>query len=308
MKSSKVEILVSTYNGEKYLVQQLDSLLAQSYRDIAIKVRDDGSSDSTKQVLRQYEKDHSCLEVIQGDNVGVIGSFFDLLYCISDDSEFVAFCDQDDVWHRDKIAAAVSKLISLESHKPSMYCCRTRLVNNDLEVIGYGGIPKRALALENALIQNVATGCTIVLNRRAADLLRAKRPNLRCILMHDFWFYLVLSSLGRVYFDENAYIDYRQHDGNVIGAKQGLGFLHERFKRFFKGGTSKLPDQCREFLRVYSDELSDEKKRVIQAFLDSACADSALIRLYLAFKAKTYRQSSVDTFLSRVLLVIGKYR
>ena len=308
MANPKVEVLVSTYNGEKYVAQKLDSLLSQCYQNIKIKVRDDGSSDSTLAILKKYEENNSCLEVKQGDNVGVVGSFFDLLYGISEDSEFVAFCDQDDVWHKDKIAVAINKLESFGVHKPAMYCCRTRLVNNDLEIIGYGSIPRKNLALENSLIQNVATGCTIVLNRKAADVLRAKEPNLECLLMHDFWFYLVISAFGGVYFDESAYIDYRQHDGNIVGAKQGVKFVFERFKRFFSGQRSRLSDQCREFLRVYNDELSEEQKDVIQRFLDAACADSLLMRLYLTLKLRTYRQSLLDTFLYLILLVLGKYR
>ena len=149
MNVSKVQVLLSTYNGEKYLKEQLDSLLAQDYPNIDILIRDDGSKDSTKQILTGYEN-HKNIRVIYGSNIGITASFLELLKISDPEAEFLAFCDQDDVWLKDKISRAVAALQKHPSDIPLMYCSRLTIVDESLRIIGYSKLPRKGLSFNNA--------------------------------------------------------------------------------------------------------------------------------------------------------------
>lgn len=120
MNSKKVVILMSTYNGEKYIEEQLESLLNQTYSDIKIFIRDDGSKDRTKEIIKQFLQKSKNIFLIEGENIGFINSFFELLN-ISDTADYYAYCDQDDVWMEDKIERAVKFLEKSDSNKPVLY-------------------------------------------------------------------------------------------------------------------------------------------------------------------------------------------
>ena len=114
----KVAVLISTYNGEKYIKEQIDSILNQTYKNIEIVIRDDGSSDSTIEIIKEYQKKHSNIILKEGTNVGFIKSFFQLLGLA--DSDYYAYCDQDDVWMENKIELAVNALNEADNTKPNM--------------------------------------------------------------------------------------------------------------------------------------------------------------------------------------------
>ena len=132
VREEKVQILMSTYNGKKYLKEQMDSLLSQTYKNIEILVRDDGSSDGTGEILETYQKQHSNVRVYLQENIGLVDSFFWLLE--QSDAGYVAFCDQDDIWKPEKIERAVEKLEQVKG--PALYCGNKMLVDADLKELG----------------------------------------------------------------------------------------------------------------------------------------------------------------------------
>jgi glycosyltransferase involved in cell wall biosynthesis len=305
MHDEKIEVLLSTYNGEKFVRDQIASIQSQTVDSVFINIRDDGSTDRTIDIVRSYSLDNDNIEIDENKNVGVVGSFFHLLYSTGKDSEFVAFSDQDDVWHKDKLEIAVRRLAKVKPSVPAMYCCRTRLVDENLKFLGYGhGLPRPA-SLGNAILQNIATGCTIVLNRSAVDILCKYCPNIDKVLMHDWWIYLVISCFGEVIFDDNAHIDYRQHGGNVVGVSVGPGLWIQRFKRAFIRDNRRLIGQVEEFFRLYGNELSEKQRMLCLDFLNEAGSSNLFSRLRYAVRAPIYRQSLVDDFIFRILLVIG---
>ncbi len=303
-----VNILLSTYNGERYVSQQVESLLNQTYKNIFIKVRDDGSIDNTVDIISQYISTGNNIEIVKGSNLGVVGSFFDLLYSVGENVEFVAFCDQDDFWHENKIEVAIKKLKVFGKNIPTMYCGATRRVDKYLNVIDCSKAPRKPLKTNNSLIENVATGCTIVLNRKAIDLIISKKPNNDSVLMHDYWIYLIVSSFGKVFYDDVPYIDYRQHDNNVVGSQKGIDLWYKRFKRFATGNDQSLSKQAHEFYVLYGDQLPEEQKKLVLSFLNIACSTSFLKRLVHGFNFPVYRQTSLETFLSKLMLVMGRYK
>ncbi len=303
MNVSKVQVLLSTYNGEKYLKEQLDSLLAQDYPNIDILIRDDGSKDSTKQILTGYEN-HKNISVIYGSNIGIIASFLELLKISDPEAEFFAFCDQDDVWLKDKISRAVGFLDQYPKENSLLYCSRTTLVDENLNIIGQSEIPKRGPSFKNALVQNIATGCTIVINRMSRELLMKEIP--KTVGMHDWWMYLVVSAFGKVIYDTESKILYRQHSSNAIGYKTNtIARWVARIQRFLRsGGLYLVTEQAKEFKRIYDSLLPKDKKVILDRFIDDR--KSFVGRLRYSFSSEVYRQSRVDDIILRLLIIINR--
>ncbi|WP_027415574.1 glycosyltransferase family 2 protein [Aneurinibacillus terranovensis] len=300
----KVQILLSTYNGEKYVEQQLDSLLQQTYRNINILIRDDGSTDRTIDILRE-RYNHDNISLVHGDNVGVIQSFFELL-ALSSDADYFAFCDQDDVWKPDKLMRAVKALKQFSSEVPTMYCSQVTLVDEGLNDIGHLPEPVRGASFNNALVENIAVGCTVVFNRSAKRLILQKLPNLQFVIMHDWWAYLVTSAFGKVIYDSESNILYRQHSMNSIGAKTDfLGKWITRVKRFVdRGGRLPISEQVKEFKRIFGEQLPPEYAAVLNRFVEQR--STIMGRLKYALSGEGFRQSLVDNAIFKMLIILNR--
>jgi len=301
----KVNVLMSTYNGEKYLRVQLESLLAQSYKNIHISVRDDGSTDNTVHILKEYASKYPFIRVAYGENLGVIESFFRLLNDTEGDFDYFAFCDQDDIWLSDKIKDAVEEMNKEDCHQPMLYCSRVEFVDEKMNPMGLSRIPRR-IGFGNALVENIAIGCTIVINRKTRDMILATKPGR--IIMHDWWCYLIVSALGKVFHGKTVNIKYRQHAGNVIGGTSSfLLSVYRRSREFLKSGKDafRVRDQAVEFLRCYGHLLDDKNSRILRRFIESKNTFSS--RLQYSLGMDVWRQSSMDTNILRALILFGYY-
>lgn len=213
-----VAILLSTYQGEAYLPAQLASLAAQTCADWHLFWRDDGSSDGSAAWMARQARATRI-----GDNLhrGAAQSYWRLLGALDEGPQAVAFCDQDDVWKPEKLAWAVQALEQVPAGMPALYCARQQWVNAQMRPLGLSPLPQRPVGFANALVQNIATGCTIVLNRSAHRLLRQAPPPPDGLL-HDWWALLLVSGAGgRVIYDPRPALLYRQHRGNLVGARRG---------------------------------------------------------------------------------------
>ena len=162
-----IQILMSTYNGENYLREQLDSLLNQTYENIKILIRDDGSKDGTIQILKEYsEKYPNKIECIFDENIGVIKSFFELMKKSDEKCNYFAFCDQDDFWLKEKVEKAIEQI---KEEIPFLYCSNTILVDENLKILKINN-EKKEIDLNNILVENCATGCTVVINNKLLKL------------------------------------------------------------------------------------------------------------------------------------------
>lgn len=300
----KVQVLLSTYNGTAYLREQMDSLLRQDYPNLYVLVRDDGSTDGTQALLEEYAASHQ-VRVVLGQNKGVVGSFFDLLSHVDGDTEYVAFCDQDDVWLPGKVSRAVSRLQQeVPADIPGLYCGQYTVVDRDLTVIGSSPVAVRGPSFANALVQNIAPGCSMVLNRPAWQLL-VRYPPGPAVPVHDWWTYLVVSALGQVVYDTESFLLYRQHGGNAIGEATGL--IHKwsrRLRRFLTQPNPVITEQAREFQRLYGHLLSPERAAVLNEFLHHGTG--IWDRLRYAMRSPLYRQSHVDDLILRCLIVANR--
>jgi glycosyltransferase involved in cell wall biosynthesis len=304
--SYEVAVLLSTYNGGKFLQNQLDSIYRQSLNNVLILVRDDGSTDETRKIL-ELEQAKGRLVLIEGSkNLGPAFSFFELLKtALHTKVEYFAFCDQDDVWHPKKLAQAISKLGDISGITPAMYCSTVELVDENLNQIGYTEIPKN-IGFGNALVESIAAGCSMVINRTAANIIAKNLPQ-RAVI-HDWWCYLVVSCFGQVFFDSTSYIKYRQHSNNSIGvAKNRLTRYRRRLKRFFGGDEKHLwmSLQASSMFELFENDIPAQNRETLQTFIQAKARLSQ--RLKLATSNLVWRQSRLDNFFLRVLILINRY-
>jgi glycosyltransferase involved in cell wall biosynthesis len=281
-----VQILLSTFEGERFLAPLLDSLLAQDHGSVEILVRDDGSTDGTLELLRSRG-----LDAERGEHVGFVQSFAALLARAN--ADHVAFCDQDDVWLPDKLSRAIGRLEDVSG--PALYCGRLAVVDERVEPLGLSPLPRRGLSFANALVESQAAGCTIVLNRPARELLGEFPPE---VVSHDWWAYLVLSAFGEIVYDPHPAILFRKHKGQAFGI--GVGAI-DTWRAKLTRGTSVFP-QARAFARLYRERLGPEHRRVHDRFLSAqTCA-----RFRYAARPDVYRQSRRDDALLRAKLIFGR--
>jgi glycosyltransferase involved in cell wall biosynthesis len=222
--TTNVAILLSTMNGAPYLGEQLDSLLAQSHADWQLYWRDDGSDDTTPMMMRSFADGAGAGRVVDlNDNAGLVGIMARFLALLrrAPRGQIVAFADQDDVWLPDKLARGVAALNEVPAHLPGLYCSRQTLVAADLSPIRISDPIRRPAGFPESMTQNIATGCTVMLNPEAATLMAgAREPE---ATLHDWWSYvLVTASGGRVLFDDVPTILYRQHARNAVGVPPSL--------------------------------------------------------------------------------------
>lgn len=288
----KVQILMSTYNGEEYIREQLDSILAQSYPDVDILVRDDGSSDDTFVILKEYEETHSNIRAYQGKNIGINKSFFELLR--KSDGDYIGFCDQDDYWLPEKIERAVEQLEKMEG--PALYCGAKTLVDENLEPFEYQQRQRIVPGFGNAVIESVCSGCTALMNRELADVMRKRLPE--DVIHHDWWCYMVATYLGTMYFDPQSYIYYRQHGNNEVGASGRPVDIFFAKERDLKKRRGDLKKQLLDFKHFYHS--NPKKDALVDAILASEKFPG---RLKILFDRRWYRQSEFDNWIVRGLFL-----
>ena len=298
----KVTILLSTFNGEKYVAEQIDSILNQSYKNIQIFVRDDVSTDQTLPILERLHRD-GIIHLTKGKNIGVIDSFFWLMKN-APLADFYAFCDQDDVWKHDKIEKALSELHNYDINSPNLYCSSTELVDENLVSNQVGPVLKRLKpSLGNALVQNIVTGCTAVFNRAALDKCISVQP--KRVEMHDSWIYLVCAAFGNVFFDTYPTVLYRQHSQNVIGGKT-IG-CYQRFVRkfsiLFNNPKKNFRSQrANEFLELFPTEF--ETKELVGKIANYKY--SWRNRLALITEKRIFMNRRDQDFIFRLSVLLGQ--
>lgn len=294
-----VNVLMSTYNGENYLQEQLDSILAQQV-ECRILVRDDGSKDGTTAILDAY-REKGQLDWYSGDNLGPARSFMQLLFD-SYETDYYAFSDQDDYWKPEKLRVAVEML---EKHNdvPALYFCQTQLTDsqfNPLESV----IIHPLLTFGESLVYEFVGGCTMVMNRALRDIVVKYRP--AYLPMHDVWVYSVALAVGaKVFFDKTPYILYRQHGNNTIG--QGQSPLHEwkrRWHRIASGEQSRYRRAC-EIRKGFAELVTEENRAVLDKFI---AAKHSLASRVAMMTDKSYRSANASTNrLFKMALLLNTY-
>lgn len=300
----QIQILLSTYNGERYLREQLDSYLAQTvFHQCQVLIRDDGSQDGTRRILEEYRDNHG-FRVVFGENIGVNKSYQWLVDHADHSCDFFALSDQDDVWIPEKLERASFKLKKENMDLPLLYASRSQIVDAELRYIGESILPKKGTAFYNAMVQNVCPGHTQVFNKKVLEILRAQ--SVTKAVVFDWWVYLTAAGLGKVCFDKVCTVMHRQHGDNAVG--YGVSFwqlLWPRIKRFISGDSYKMAEQLQEFALINNEKLPEEYRTELICFLLNSKA--LYSRLPYILRCKVYRQSAFETFCLKVCYLLGKY-
>ncbi len=303
-----VAILLSTFNGERFLPEQLASFGTQTWRDWVLFWRDDGSSDGTGGVIRGFAAALSAGRLIAVNGAGRLGatsSFFALLReAHRGSADYFAFSDQDDVWLPEKLANGVAALAGQDVNRPALWFCGRTLVDAALRPIGKPTLPRRPPGFPASLTQNVAPGCCMMLNRAAADLI--VRHPIPEGTWHDWWCYIVVSaSGGAVIPGRTRDILYRQHQANLVGEARGFWPRSLRAARNGPGPAVTLLFRHIAVLQARRDRLPPLTRSTLDR-LQRALLGGPIARLNALSIPGLVRQKWMETQLFRLWILTAR--
>jgi glycosyltransferase involved in cell wall biosynthesis len=291
IEEARVAILMCTKNGADFLDEQLKSIAGQTHTNWILFASDDRSSDKTRDILERFGQNRSQKVVVRdGPNKGVCVNFLSLAIDRTINADYYAFSDQDDVWYPDKLRRALKWLVSIPQSVPGLYCGRTELMSADGQYEGLSPLFTRQPAFENALVQNLAGGNTMVFNHATKALLECVGK--RDVVLHDWWLYQLVSAAGgMIHYDRQPMIKYRQHRHNLIGSNQGWG------ARFIRVGTmlgGRIHDSNARNIAALNgipkDFLTPQNRTVLMLFAKATTAP-LLDRLIYLKRSGAYRQT-----------------
>ncbi|MGL4663247.1 MAG: glycosyltransferase family 2 protein [Culicoidibacterales bacterium] len=303
----KVQVLLSAYNGEQFIQEQIESIMQQSGVEVSLLIRDDGSTDNTCDILEEIQvKYPACISIVKGENKGVTQSFFELLKLSDEKYDYYAFSDQDDVWFENKLITACN-MIQVNNIKnqsqPFLYVGNYTLVNNELLPIQTGNAIDREISFPKTIVENIALGCTMVMNKSLRDAFISKE--FPPAIIHDWYMYLLAQTIGDVYVDENPTMFYRQHANNVIGnKKQGI---HKNLRKLLEVSewAQQNHKQLQFILMHYADYGHQEKIKMLEEY--TTIKNKPLNqRIYYNRTRKIRRTSKIHDIVLSVFILLKK--
>lgn len=298
--AGRIAILLCTFNGARFLPQQLASYEAQGFADWRLFASDDGSQDETLSLLDAFQKRHGVEKVYirRGPRRGFVANFLSLICDPQVQGAYYAFSDQDDIWNSDKLSRARRFLSEVPVDEPVVYCSRTRLIDEEGDEIGLSTFYRRAPHFRNALAQSLASGNTMVLNEKVRQLLMQAGPDVK-VASHDWWAYLATTAVGgKVLYDSVATISYRIHSRNVIGSNDTAGARMVRVRLLWQGVFKGWTDMNLEALERIEKLMTDDNRRTFDLFRRSR-KGGMVPRVCGLVRSGIYRQ----TFLGNVGLL-----
>ncbi|MCM1499255.1 MAG: glycosyltransferase [Clostridium sp.] len=296
-----VNVLISTYNGEKYIINQMESIEGQTYQQYHVYIRDDGSTDATLRIVQEFieqNKLQNKYTLIKGNNIGFSQSFGELLK-LAEKGDYWAFCDQDDYWYPKKIEYAVEWLEGRPAEKPLLYHGGFEIGNENLTEKKKYPVSKFNYTFQTALTSNVFFGFSIVINRMLYEQL--KRVDYRKVKYHDWFAGMIVAAFGEYFMSDEVEAIHRQHRNNT----SPLYF----FKKIPDGlkllkGDDIYTRNAREFYRMYADVMSLEQRQLCEWFLNESYHVSTAFRK--AFYLRRWNPQLKVEIVLRILMLLGK--
>ena len=286
-----VTVLLATFNGEKYLEKQLLSLANQKDVIVDVIAQDDGSTDGTRDILESWKESGLISVIYQSNRIGPTRSFMKMLKQCND-KEMIAFCDQDDIWNHKKLVTQIEKL---DHTLPTAVITSRRYINELDRVIGESDNLKIEPCIENAMVENVAYGNTILLNNQAIKLINSIES--ARVKNYDSWIYLVVAAFGKVIYLSEPLIDYRIHRDNSVGLRS-----HSINKII--SAVDNYVDQNLLFLSNFKTGLSSAQISCLEGFLELKNEKKILKRLKLVQKIRFKRQKILDQIIFKLIVIL----
>lgn len=272
---AQIHIVLATYNGEKYIREQLDSLLDNDFKDICIEVCDDGSSDGTVQIVKEYVERYNCITFHQNEkNLGYTMNFLEGIR--RSQSPYIMLCDQDDIWHRDKIRKTYERMKQLEKENKDEFPLMvfTDAMNfdsgNGQELGSFhksSHLDVKKLDTAHLFMENKCIGCTIMINGIVREYLKVLPEEIR---VHDWWLALICSHFGKISYIKETTLQYRQHSGNMIGGSSFFDYVKNRISNLHRQREAIRAAfaQGSAFYDIFGAELSEEKREIALQFAE----------------------------------------
>ncbi|MDA9163690.1 glycosyltransferase family 2 protein [Rickettsiaceae bacterium] len=303
--TSNIAILMCTYNGDKFLKEQLDSFASQSYKDHHLFVYDDHSTDKTEELVAEYKKHNKATWCRNQVQLGCCKNFLNSLVATPDNFEFYSLADQDDIWLENKLSRAIEYLKNVPEGVPALYGSMSIITDNQGNRTGLSPLFAKLPSFKNALVQSIAGGNTMVFNKAARDII-AKAVMDVDVFSHDWFIYQLISGVGgKIYYDLEPEILYRQHGGNLTGSNNGFFARLSRAKSFLSGSFKGWNDRNLKALEKSVNLLTEENKKTFNIF-KRARKRSMLFRLWEFFRSGIYRQTFVDNIALFVGAILNK--
>ena len=301
---------MATYNGAKYLRQQLQSFVDQTSSDWELVISDDGSSDSTIKIIKQFQEDHPYFQItlFNGPKQGYAENFLSMLKKYNGQASYFAFADQDDVWRKNKLSKALKYLSALPNNQPNLYCSRTEYIDecsNSYCPRRFSRLFRIKPSFENSLVQCLAGGNTMVFNRKAFTLL-CSAPLTEHVPSHDWWLYQLISGNGgNIVYDSIPSVYYRQHGMNLIGANTSILARFLRAKYFMMGDFAKKNNNNLINLKNCYHLLTNHNKTVLQNYMKSK-KNNYFSRMWFFYKSGVHRQNLLDNFALFIGVILNR--
>jgi glycosyltransferase involved in cell wall biosynthesis len=268
LSSPLIAILMCTYNGAKFLAQQMDSLEAQTHQNWVVIASDDSSADQTLEILQQYQAKWPSgkLTIRSGPQKGFCQNFLSLACDSEIKADYYAFCDQDDVWLPEKLSVALKNIIfNQNSDLPYLYCARTEYVTEHLKPCGMSPLFVFPPSFRNALVQSIAGGNTMVFNLAAKRLI--EKVGVVDVPSHDWWIYQLISGVeGTVFYDKVPHLLYRQHQFALVGGNNSFPAKMERIWMLFQGRFQNWNTQNISALKKVNHLLVKNNRDILKLF------------------------------------------
>ena len=296
-----IDVLLATYNGAEFLPELLDSLIAQTNVNISLIVSDDGSTDQTLEIIQRYSSHFLEFKLVTGPKKGPAKNFFSLLKLST--NEYAALADQDDIWDPNHLINSINR-VKENPNTPALSYSALREMDNRTGTINRIWPEKDYIKDLNSIILNsVARGCTIVLNRKAVELINTKTPQNEA--MHDWWILLVIATHGTVKFGPAPEITYRLHENNQIGIPNITGRVMSYAKtlKHVKTGKWAPYGQALELSRLYGKTMKAKDQLDLKLFLDQL--KSTPRNFKYIFSRKTFRNTIREELSLRVIFILA---
>ena len=299
----KITVLMSTYNGEKYIKEQIESLLSQDIGDFKLLIRDDGSKDNTVNILEDYSSKYSFIKYYYGNNIGPAKSFWKLINDC-EESDYYALCDQDDVWFSDKLSTAVKMLSTENKNIPLLYLSKFTLTDENLNPINSDISKLYSFSdFPHSLIYHTAPGCTFVFNNEARKKIIQYDIEKEYCVIHDSLIHKIVGMFGKVILDNTSHMYYRQHGNNEIGMSANVFKVYKgRINRLLTGKLKNYRSlTAKSLLNTYGDECSKDNRELLELV---ACYSNSLKQKKKLISCDCFKTHTInDLFFMLMVLV-----